>query len=257
MSTVECSDKYISSITLENLKDKAVAILQIYLKIGNSYYLQLEDHQISPLIIKPFEVYQKNFNPVLFYSVNCNRIKINDLLDNKKIPKRIILYTTSGPYKVKSFINTNHLLAQLFKNHWTADIIPRRLTFEKRSYGNNVNFLVVLRYKKKKKEIAAIKNGDTHIFKNFELTTEETQDKDALENALKTQKKKKNLKCKSFEVFDYQQRYKDMLSSYGKTIEAKYISKFQYYIFCRIRSIIDDYKLKYENYKRKKQLNNQ
>ena len=48
-STIEAEDNYISSITLENLKDKALVIFEIHLKLGNGLYLELEKYEDAPL----------------------------------------------------------------------------------------------------------------------------------------------------------------------------------------------------------------
>ena len=69
-SNVEAEDKYIGSITLENLKDKALVIFEIYLKIGHGLYLELEKFDTTPLIVRPFEAYQREFDPVIFYNSN-------------------------------------------------------------------------------------------------------------------------------------------------------------------------------------------
>ena len=52
-SSVSCSDNYISSLTLENLKDRAVVILKIYLRLGHGYFVEIEDFENSPLILRP------------------------------------------------------------------------------------------------------------------------------------------------------------------------------------------------------------
>ncbi|MBI2430125.1 MAG: hypothetical protein HYV29_15260, partial [Ignavibacteriales bacterium] len=90
-SSRDCNDKYISSITLENLKDRAITIFTIYLRIGYNYYIIIENFEDSPLILKPFETYQKNYGPIQFYGINSNRINLDSLLEDAKIKKRIIL----------------------------------------------------------------------------------------------------------------------------------------------------------------------
>ncbi len=87
-SSIECDDKYVSSLTLENLKDRATVIFKIYLKIGNNYFLELEDNSDKPIIIGPFEVYQKNYEPIVYYSINTDRIKLDNLIDNPKVKKQ-------------------------------------------------------------------------------------------------------------------------------------------------------------------------
>ncbi len=42
-SSITCEDKYVGSITLENLKDHSIVIFKIYLLVGRNYYIELED----------------------------------------------------------------------------------------------------------------------------------------------------------------------------------------------------------------------
>lgn len=63
-SSVSCEDKYVSSVTLENLKDRSTVIFSIYLKIGHNYFLEIENFESSPLILKPFEVYRKEYDAI-------------------------------------------------------------------------------------------------------------------------------------------------------------------------------------------------
>ena len=55
-SSIECDDRYVSNFILENRKDKSIVIFHTYLKLGHNYYLELENFENEPLIIKPFEV---------------------------------------------------------------------------------------------------------------------------------------------------------------------------------------------------------
>src|SRR5690349_6820037 len=77
-SSVETEDKYISSITLENLKDKPAVIFEIFLRIGNNNYLLLEEFEKSPLILAPFEVYYRKYDPVVFYLDSDERVRFKD-----------------------------------------------------------------------------------------------------------------------------------------------------------------------------------
>lgn len=42
-SNRDCNDKYVASVILENLKDRAVTVFAIYLRIGYNYYIEIED----------------------------------------------------------------------------------------------------------------------------------------------------------------------------------------------------------------------
>lgn len=83
-STVYCDDKYVISIYLENMKDRATVIFKIYLLVGRNNYVEIEDFEDTPLIFQPFEVYSKTYDPIYFYAFNINRIKLNDLWSSKK-----------------------------------------------------------------------------------------------------------------------------------------------------------------------------
>lgn len=101
-STIECEDKYVSSITIENLKDRAAVIFKIFIKYGLNNYLLIEDFSNSPLILKPFEVYYQEYDPILFYSTGTRIAKLDKIFDNKKVKYRVLLTTTNGKYLVKS-----------------------------------------------------------------------------------------------------------------------------------------------------------
>ncbi len=101
-SSIACEDKYVSTITLENLKDRSTVIFSIYLRLGRGNYILLEDFDKEPLILKPFEVYQKSYEPIILYASGFKRIKIDKLLSNIDLTRSIILSTTDGQYVVKT-----------------------------------------------------------------------------------------------------------------------------------------------------------
>ena len=47
MSSIYCEDKYVGSVTIENLKDRAIVILKIYLQVGRNYYIRIDDLKIN------------------------------------------------------------------------------------------------------------------------------------------------------------------------------------------------------------------
>ena len=83
-SSISCDDDYISNLVIENQKDRAITIFSIYLKIGHNYYVQLEDFEDKPLVLKAYESYHKDFDPLVFYEVSMTRVKIDELLKDKK-----------------------------------------------------------------------------------------------------------------------------------------------------------------------------
>ena len=67
-SSMACDDDYVSSVVLENVKDRAVTIFAIYLQIGPNIYIVIEEFGDKPLILKGFETFQNNYEPIEFYS---------------------------------------------------------------------------------------------------------------------------------------------------------------------------------------------
>ena len=143
-SSISCEDKYVGSLALENMKDRATVIFKIYLLIGRNYYIELEDFEDAPLVLKPFEVFSKQYDPVDFYSVSMKRINLNNILDSKKAKSRIVLSTGDGRYDVKEWINRWSPIGDFFKNHITAVIHPIRSTYKGKSYGGNAKYIVAL-----------------------------------------------------------------------------------------------------------------
>lgn len=71
----DCSQNFISKVVLENCKDRPVIIYSIYLNIGLNYYIRLEDFNESPIILKPYEVLERSYGPILFYTNNISLLK--------------------------------------------------------------------------------------------------------------------------------------------------------------------------------------
>lgn len=249
-STVECEDNYISSITLENLKDRATVIFDIYLKLGHSNYLLIESFANSPLILKPFEVYHKEYSPILFYSVNMYTIGLNKLFNSKEVKKRILLSTTDGKYVVKA--NTKHWRPELmfFKNHFTATIKPIRFLYKNTAYGSNVKFLLVLKRDDSEDAIIKLKDGDEElqIFKKCVFTTESLSSKEKLEKFIFDQINQENILCDSFEIIDFREIVNEMKANYTvKDFELESLSFWNYYVLGKILTIWEDHKLRKEN----------
>ena len=87
-SSVYCDDPYLSSLVIENLKDRAITIFEIYLKVGNHCYIQIEDFDPKPLVLRAYETYQKEYGPIEFYSVNMKRVGLSELLSGRTVKKR-------------------------------------------------------------------------------------------------------------------------------------------------------------------------
>lgn len=126
----EFEDKYIHSIVLENKKDRAVIIFRIYIKLDDRYYLELDNFESEPLILKPFEVFRKKYDPVYAYNVNTKKYNFNRLFDID-LEKKIILCTSKGKYVVKESIIYWDPMLLNFKEPNSVEIVqPIRERYE-------------------------------------------------------------------------------------------------------------------------------
>ncbi len=253
-SSVSCEDQYVTTVTLENLKDRAIVIFKIYLKIGHNYFLEVEDFGKDPLILKPFEAFKKEYDSIDLYSINMNRISLNKLFDDKKIKKRIVLSTSDGKYIVTSGIKHWDPVHDFFKNHLTAVIQPRRTIYKGRAYGINTKYIIDIKAEDGREEVIPIYPRDHEIkkFRKFQLTKECLESKEALEAYLYEQVGSGVLNCTEFTVHDMETWLKEAYESERKkTIEAEYYSWIFYKIFGPLLTKYSNYRLRQKNKKLK------
>jgi hypothetical protein len=249
-SSISCDDKYISSITLENLKDRAVVIFKIYLLMGHNYFVEVDDFENDPLILKPFEIFHREYDPIDLYSFGSGRILLDDLFDDKSVKRRIVLSTSEGKYVVKDFINYWDPIGIFFQNYSTAIIRPMRTTYKGKSYGSNAKFIVEFKMENGQEEIIPIYPRDYELkkFKHFSLTKDSLASKEALEEYLYEKVIEGTLKCADVIVRELESWRDEIYESENRrVITAKYENWFEYYVIARIASKISDYRLKQQN----------
>lgn len=254
-SSSYCDDKYVSNITIENAKDKPVVIFKIFLLVGRNYYIELENFEDSPLILKAYEAYANQFDPVDFYSVSMRRIKLDKLFDSKKVKSNLILSTSEGRYVVKEWIKRWDPISDFFDNHMTALIHPMRSTYKNKCFGSRAKYILDVKTSDNKEETIAIYPRDYEIqkFNGFRLTKDCLENKDSLEMYLLEKATDGSFKCQDFTVQDIEawrnNRYKD---DYSEVIEAEYYNWFSYKVIGKVHSKLSDLKLKYQNRKLRK-----
>lgn len=230
-SSIFCEDKYVSSVTLENLKDRSTVIFSIYLKIGHNYFLEIENFESSPLILKPFEVYRKKYDPIDLYSVNMKRIRLDSLFDNKKVKKQLFLSTSDGKYLVNNYIHIWNPILDFFKNNLIKVIQINRGTYKGKSYGGNTKFIVDIKLENGKEEVVGIYPRDYEMtrFKDFQLTKESLESKEQLESFLYEQVNLGNLVCSEFTVHDIESWNQENYDvQHKESFEAEYYNWFTY-----------------------------
>lgn len=215
-SSVAAEDRYVSEVTLENLKDRAVVIFQVLLEVDHGYYIEVDNLEDGPLILRPFEAFHRQYQPIDLYSVSMRRIRLKKLLENHKTRLRLVLSTSKGRYNVSQHIKRWHPVGEFFRNYLTAIISPYRTTYEDKSYGSGTKFIVKIATLGGESEVIPIYPIDHEVkkFRGFQLTSESLQSKEALEIFLLERAVAGDLRCSDLSVFDLEewreQVYRDL-----------------------------------------------
>lgn len=216
-SSRSCEDRYVSNILIENIKDRSTTIFDIYLKVGHSIYIHLVEFDENPLILKPYETYQKQFGPIEFYGFNLRKVDINDLLANHKLKKRLVLSTSDGKYAVPRRIGSWNPVVEFFSNHLTGILQPVPSRYKDTDLGSNIKYVVEVTDQLDKVQIVPVGRNDHDIgvFRNFRLTKESLASKAELELFLLDRQIDGKLNVKDFSVYDIdmwrEQHHRDYL----------------------------------------------
>ncbi len=202
--SIDCNDAYISNLILENRKDKPIVIFKIYVKVGNNNYIEIENFENNPLVIKPFEVYIKEYESLIEYNHDLIRIKIDNLLkDIQNVKTNTVLITTEGEYVVKTYVKKKEI-------SFDKSIIKiKRLPYKDVDYGENIKYLIDFTLWNDECQIIALNKDVSRHKYSFNLTEKLMQNRLALENHIKDYIKG-NKNYKSVIVIDFEQRIKNM-----------------------------------------------
>ena len=249
-ANVEAEDKYIGSITLENLKDKALVIFEIYLKLGHGLYLELEKFDGAPLIVKPFEVYQREFDPVIFYSSNTKRVKLDDLLEGKRFKPHVVLSTTSGRYNVKANIRRWTPLGEYFGNAYSGIIQPRWLIHRGRGYGSQVRFLLDIEKHNGRKECIPICPDDYkhNSLRNLRLTKDAIETKESFNAFINEKLSDGTIDWKSYEIIDFRKEVEDIDGFLdADPIKLDQVGLLRYYVVGKVLNVLQNFQMSRKN----------
>ena len=250
-SSIACNDVYVASVTLENQKDRAITIFAIYLRIGYNYYVEVDNFESSPMILKAYETFKKEYDPIDFYSVSMKRILLNKMFQDKKVPKQLILSTSRGKYAVPKRFRYWNPAHDFFKNHTIATIHPARSTYKGQSYGSNVLYLIEAILEDGTEQIFPVHSRDDEIrrFKNFLFTKESLLSKSSLEAFLKQQQDEGNLVVKSVVVHDLVEWRNRVYDENTIEIEGRGYSRFHVFVMGWIYTRISSWSLRRKNKK--------
>lgn len=231
--SIYCEDPYISNIILENLKDRAVTIFAIYLRVDHGYYIEIENFEEKPLILKPYETFHKEYGPIELYYVNSNKVLMRNLLKDEKIQKKLVLSTSEGKYLIPSFVKRWNPIGEALTSHHSAVIRPVRITYKNTDAGSNAIYLVEFISEKGKEEIVPIHPQDYQVkrFRNFNLTKESLSSKQSLIDLITQEISKGTVSCKSFEVHDLSEwrvRHREL---FKREFEPTKVNRFRFFFF--------------------------
>lgn len=252
-SSVYCKDTYITKVMLENLKDRSVVIYAIYLRLGFSYYLKLEDFENSPLVLKAYEVYSKDFEPIHSYGANMNNISIETLFE-KNVNKKIVLSTSEGKYIVSSWVRHWNPIQDFFINNLTTIIYPRYAKYKNHSIGSNIDYILHFNRDQDNEEIVMLRKSDYSLvlFKDFQLTKDSLENAHALKCFLENLLNKGIIKHK-VEVIDIKTYLKnDQNEELQKTIVARPYRWLTYKLLGRVVTLCHRSRIKRKNSSRNK-----
>lgn len=235
---------------IENLKDRAITVFAISLRVGHNYYIEIEDLDESPLVLKAYETFDRQYGPIQFYGLNSNKVDLNSLLSNEGIRKRLVLSTSDGKYVVPASIKHWHPVGDFFRNHMTATLRPVRLVHKKTHIGGNVRYIIEFIPLKGEAEVVLIHPMDYELkmFRKFSLTYESLESADSLRNYLQGKMEEGLLDCQNFEVHDVNEWKSRALDFYkGKTIQARYYGFWKYHLLGRVGTLLSNRALKKKN----------
>lgn len=245
-SSIQNSDDYISSVTIQNLQDRPLVVFKIYFQLWYNLFIELEDFEEKPLIIKPFEVYQWNYWPILFYWNSWfERYIINKLIHDKTVKKKFILETVEGKYK------KSHVLHKFFKNYYTWIISPFRLMYNDKYYWEEIDFIVDFIHQNWKTESVWIsKKNFRWVFRNVSLEEEHLVSVDTLKEYLNLQREKWNFICDQIDVLDWKKKLNDLFNyDKLKKIDLPKVTFLEYYFLWKIDTFFQKIKTKIKNSK--------
>ena len=243
-SSIATKEQWISKLELQNMKDRSVTVYEIFIELGHGMFVQIEDRTQQPLVLEPYGLFTREYDPVETYVVdNRQLIKV---LDSVKSRRRVVLVTSQGRYYPKRGLRKWHPIFQaLSKNHATGVVWPVRRTYKGHCYGSEVNFIVTFTNSDGTEEVIPIypKDHELKKFGNFQLTKEATESKEALERLLQDQIDADIISCKSFDIFDPQPTRQRLMEQYPVTLEMPNLGWFQYNVIARVQTVLEKRRL--------------
>lgn len=213
----QCDEKYVSEITLANLKDRAVCIFAIYIRLGYHCYIKLEEFYGEPLVLKSYEVIRRGYTSLEFYSCNFSKVKLGEMT-NHPCRISIVLSTSEGKYVVP---NTLPWWAPWMEQNRHAHVIslyPVRLNRDGIEIGHKTRYLVeILQDDGRERKIAINESGQSlEEFVKFDIPIEELSTSRNFAEFLQARKDAGDWDCRKFNVVDVDELRSGISNLYGQ-----------------------------------------
>ena len=251
-SSIACEDQYVSLLTLENVRDRAVTIFAVYLRFGHNIYLEIDDFGDKPMVLEPFGTFQKEYGPLEFYSAGTKRIKLDELFSDKKVKKRLVLSTSDGKYTVRHFMPVWNPIGDFFRNYMTVVALPIRSVYKGKAYGSNAIYLVELHFGDNESQVIPLypRDHDIRRFRRFSLTPQSLESREALQSFIEAQRENGNLTVESVVVHDLRAAREDRFDSWEKEIvEGEGLGFLRYHLVGWVLTRIDEWETRRQNKK--------
>ena len=254
-SSKHCDDRYVSEVILENQKDRIIILFGVYLQIGHAYLIEIEDFEENPFHLKPYGSFHKGYGPIEHYDVSLYKVDFNELLEEKKVRKRLVLSTSEGKYVVRKPIRRWHPIADFFRNHLAAVARPVQSKYKETYLGSRIKYVVEFSTQDGKEEIVPIHPDDYGIkkFRSFSLTKESLQSRDALDSFLQDLLNRGVINCSSVVVHDVDEwrNRRERESLPRKSVKARHYNAFMFFVIGPIYTWYSNWKLRLKNRIRK------
>lgn len=214
MSSRESSSPYIREIVLQNMKDKEVAIHDIYIKFGHNVYIDMLDkdevHEKYIHVLPSLGTLTFKFGPAFLYSEQTRVADVSKLIEGRNNGK-IILSTNDGKIEVAPITKGWSPVSKYFNNfgtiivntnrYYTKDSVCYSGNFEHKyidysSYGDRILYLVTLRLEDKREvDYPIYQDLDYKVEKFHKLifTNDVLSSTKTLKDFLKKEKSKGNI----------------------------------------------------------------
>lgn len=262
---------YISSVIIENQKDKDLVIHDIYVRFGPDIYVELLDKDYFDkynIVVPPLGTKEIKFGPVFMYNVNTQRVAVESLFKTTKY--KIVLSTSHGKLICNDWGKGWSAISESLKNHHVVVANPNRIyssssvyfknnfetpAIDYSSYSDEVKYVVKLITKDGEKMFCKIYDNNKKIilFKNLTFSEEVLKDEDSIRKYLNKAKEKKLVNfSKIEEIYNVRKMMDSTLELYqDEIIELKSESPLHFYTIGYIDSKWEDIKLWWSNRKYK------